>query len=68
MEGKGLTETLSVKETAAKLGVHANTVRAWIADGTLPAMRIGHRVLVDRAELDRRISEAVAPRGREVAR
>ncbi len=41
---------LTVKEAARKLGVHPKTVLRWIADQTLPASRVGPRVLRISAE------------------
>ncbi len=32
--------TLNVRETAARLGVHENTIRNWNAKGILPASRL----------------------------
>jgi len=32
---------LTIKEVAAQFGVHGRTVRRWIADGSLRALRLG---------------------------
>jgi len=45
--------TYTVAETARLLGVHEQTVRAAIAHGELPVVRIGRRQLVARAVLER---------------
>lgn len=45
--------TLSAHEVAEVLGVSLLTVRRRIADGTLPAVRIGRRIVVPRAALER---------------
>lgn len=42
----------SVDEAAAALGLHPKTVRDLIAQGELPASRIGRRVLVRASDLD----------------
>jgi excisionase family DNA binding protein len=42
---------LTVPETAALIRAHAVTVRDWIRAGTLPAIRIGNKWVVDPGEL-----------------
>jgi excisionase family DNA binding protein len=42
---------LSVPEVAERLAVSSSTVRRLIASGSLPAVRIGGQVRVDRSEL-----------------
>jgi len=42
-----------VREIADLFGVTIRTVRRWIADGTLPSIRIGGARLVARADLER---------------
>jgi|GEM_PF-3084007 len=44
---------LSVAETATLLGVHHSTLRHEIAAGTIRSIRVGRRILIPRAELDR---------------
>jgi excisionase family DNA binding protein len=47
-------ELISVNDAALRLDVSAHTVRRWIADGTLPAYRVGRRLIkIDLADLDR---------------
>lgn len=46
-------EYLTVKEIAEHLKLNQQTLRNWIDDGQLPAVRIGRRVRVRRADLDR---------------
>jgi len=52
---------LSVGGTAEELGVSENTVRNWIAQGKLPAIRIGERIIrirvADLAALITRVGE-----------
>jgi excisionase family DNA binding protein len=47
----------NVQEVAALLGLHRNTVRRLIRQGDIPAMRLGHRVLVPRAKLEALLAE-----------
>jgi excisionase family DNA binding protein len=58
MKGKNGQEAMakrlfSVKESAFYLSVSQWTVRERIGAGLLPAVKIGHRLLLDRADLDR---------------
>jgi excisionase family DNA binding protein len=46
-------EYLTVKEIAEHLKLNQQTLRNWIDDGQLPAVRIGRRVRVRRVDLDR---------------
>lgn len=50
-------EFLTVAETAAVLKLNQQTVRNWIDAGTLPAIRIGRRVRIRRADFDRLIEQ-----------
>jgi excisionase family DNA binding protein len=43
----------TLKEVAAGLGVHYQTVKAWVADGKINARKIGKSYRVTGAELDR---------------
>jgi len=49
------SEILFVEEVADRVRTSATTVRKWIRRGQLPARRIGRRLLVRRADLDRLI-------------
>ena len=49
--------TLTVEETAALLGVHAETVRRWVREGRLAACRWGGRLRFTAVEI-RRFQEA----------
>jgi acetyl-CoA/propionyl-CoA carboxylase biotin carboxyl carrier protein len=46
-------ESLTPREVATQLGVTTRTVQRWIADGRLPAERVGSRVRVSRSSLAR---------------
>jgi 3-methylcrotonyl-CoA carboxylase alpha subunit len=44
-------ETLTPRQVAEELGVTVRTVQRWVADGRLPATRVGGRVRVSRSSL-----------------
>lgn len=46
---------IGIKEAAASLGISPWTVRHFIRDGRLRAVRIGRRVLIEPSELERLI-------------
>src|SRR5438270_11119050 len=50
-------EYLTVKEIAERLKLNQQTVRNWIDDGRLSAVRIGRRVRVRRVDLDRILAQ-----------
>lgn len=41
---------LSISDCAKRGEVHENTVRRWIADGTLPAYKLGRQVRIHEAD------------------
>jgi excisionase family DNA binding protein len=47
---------LSLPEGARRLGVSRHTVRAWIRQRRLPFVRLGRRVLLDPADVERFIN------------
>jgi excisionase family DNA binding protein len=58
-------EWLSVEQVAERLGLHVRTVRGYIRDGRLKAVRIGKQYRVARADLDALTgAPAAAPRRR----
>ena len=59
-------DELTPREAAAELGVTVRTVQRWIADGRLPARRIGSRVRVSRTSLSAVRDEALAPASRPI--
>lgn len=57
---------LSIKETAQLFGVHSNTVREWIAGGSLPAYRLGTRLVrINPADV-LKLAEPYSPIDRQV--
>ncbi len=48
---------LTVAEVAALLRLNQQTVRNWIDQGSLPALRVGRRVRIKQSDLDRLLSE-----------
>ena len=69
MSGQGVTpgEYLSAKEVASLVGVSLRTVRRWIAEGTLPAARVGGVVRIRRRDLERVLTPP-SPRPRRPTR
>lgn len=52
-EGEQTDPFLTVAEVAELLKLNQQTVRNWIDQGSLPAVRVGRRVRIRRADLDR---------------
>jgi excisionase family DNA binding protein len=50
-------EYLTVAEVAERLKLNQQTVRNWIDQGSLPAVRVGRRVRVRRSDLDRILAQ-----------
>jgi len=53
-------QTLTVEEAATLLGIGRNSAYQAIARGELPALRLGRRLLVPRAALERHLAESGA--------
>jgi excisionase family DNA binding protein len=51
------TNLLSVDEAAARLGVSKYTLRGWLFQRRLPHVKLGRRVLVDPADIERFIQD-----------
>jgi excisionase family DNA binding protein len=65
MEGNPGTEPfLTVAEVAELLKLNQQTVRNWIDQGSLPALRVGRRVRIRRADLDRLLESGSTISGR----
>jgi excisionase family DNA binding protein len=43
---------LSVQEVSAMFGVSVDAVRGWIQRGTLPSVKLGRRVFVERSAVE----------------
>lgn len=52
---------LTVKETAALLKVHASTVRRYAANGDLPFVRMGSKIMILRVPLEQLLCLANTP-------
>lgn len=50
--------TLTVPETARLLGVSRMTAYTAVREGAIPSLRIGRRVLIPRAALERLLAQA----------
>lgn len=50
-------EFLTVAEVAEVLKLNQQTVRNWIEQGSLPAVRVGRRVRIKRADFERVLAE-----------
>jgi excisionase family DNA binding protein len=48
---------LTVAEVAEILKLNQQTVRNWIDQGSLPAVRVGRRVRIKRSDLERKLDE-----------
>jgi excisionase family DNA binding protein len=49
---------LTVAEVARMLKLNQQTVRNWIDQGSLPALRVGRRVRIKRADFERVLAQA----------
>lgn len=49
---------LTVAEVAAALRLNPQTVRNWIDQGSLPALRVGRRVRIRRSDFERLLEES----------
>ena len=56
-----MTDELTPRHVADQLGVTVRTVQRWIADGRLPATRVGGRVRVSRSSLSAVATTSAAP-------
>ncbi len=54
---------LTVAEVASLLRLNQQTVRNWIDQGSLPALRVGRRVRIKRVDLQRILDEGYSDRG-----
>lgn len=56
LDGRATGDALSTEQAAARAGVTAKTVRAWVEAGALPAARRGRRLVIRRADLEAYLS------------
>ena len=54
---------LTVAEVAELLKLNQQTVRNWIDQGSLPALRVGRRVRIRRSDFDRLLEDGSTARG-----
>jgi excisionase family DNA binding protein len=54
-------ELFSVEQVADRLGLHVRTVRAYVRDGRLKAVRIGKQYRIARADLEALTGGPVPP-------
>jgi excisionase family DNA binding protein len=54
-------ELMTVAEIAAVLKLNQQTIRNWIDQGRLPAVRIGRRVRIKRADFEQLLTTAGGP-------
>ena len=47
---------LSRREAARRAGVHYNTIKSWEKSGRLPSTRIGKRIWIKVADLDKAVA------------
>jgi excisionase family DNA binding protein len=62
-----MTQLYSVEEVAALLGLHVKTVRGYVRDGRLDAVRIGRQYRIDAGALEAFTGRAVTPPRRGAA-
>lgn len=53
-------ETYTVREAAAVLGISRYTLYDMVKAGTFPAIRLGGRVLIARAQIDKVLAEGIS--------
>lgn len=58
---------LTVAEVAERLKLNQQTVRNWIDQGSLPALRIGRRVRIKRSDFERILAEGYSGGRRSAA-
>ena len=57
-------EFLTVADVAELLKLNQQTVRNWIDQGSLPALRVGRRVRIRRSDLERVLQDGATRAGR----
>jgi excisionase family DNA binding protein len=59
---------LTVAEVAELLKLNQQTVRNWIDQGSLPALRVGRRVRIKRSDLERLLADGYTARRAETSK
>jgi excisionase family DNA binding protein len=62
IQSGNIEEFLTVAEVADMLKLNQQTVRNWIDQGSLPALRVGRRVRIRRSDLERKLEEGATNR------
>jgi excisionase family DNA binding protein len=60
-------EFLTVAEVAELLKLNQQTVRNWIDQGSLPALKVGRRVRIRRSDLERVLDDGAIGSGKETS-
>ena len=60
-------EFLTVAEVAELLKLNQQTVRNWIDQGSLPALKVGRRVRIRRSDLERVLQDGATRTGKAAA-
>jgi excisionase family DNA binding protein len=60
-------EFLTVAEVAELLKLNQQTVRNWIDQGSLPAVRVGRRVRIRRSDLERVLQDGSTQAGKKAS-
>lgn len=68
IQSGNIEEFLTVAEVAEILKLNQQTVRNWIDQGSLPAVRVGRRVRIRRSDLERKLEEGSTSRMNPPAR
>jgi excisionase family DNA binding protein len=55
------TETLSIDAVALRFGVSPWTVRTWIRMGRVPHYKVGRRVLISAADIEKLLAQSYKP-------
>jgi excisionase family DNA binding protein len=57
IQSGNIEEFLTVAEVAELLKLNQQTIRNWIDQGSLPALRVGRRVRIKRSDLERMLED-----------
>lgn len=62
MEKETMSRLLAIPEVAQLLGLSTHTIRAWVQKGRIEHHKLGRRVLISPAALERILAETERPR------